>query len=111
MNHKTKMKWFHRIPAAMCILFTLSILGCYLHTSLVEMHREECIQNLRKIEIAKEDYERNNPYKGSGPPQVPDSNINNYIEGPDPQCPSGGHYRYNLIGTDATCSKERHRLP
>jgi hypothetical protein len=39
------------------------------------------------------------------------SEVNAYIKGGEPICPSGTRYSYNNIGTDATCEVEGHVLP
>jgi len=63
-----------------------------------------CCANLRQIETGKEQYAINNKLSNGDP--VADMNVlcPHYVK-QMPQCPSGGTYTPNAIGTFATCSR------
>ena len=64
--------------------------------------KEACIGNLMKIDAAKEQYALD--YNLSSGASVTDAQINTYMKGGAPSCPSDGTYTYGNIGTDPTCS-------
>jgi type II secretory pathway pseudopilin PulG len=69
-----------------------------------------CINNLRQIDGAKEQWALENK-KAEGDAVV-DADINLYIKGGAPACPSSGAYTYNAVGTDPICSVgDPHILP
>ena len=71
--------------------------------------RNACIQNLKMIDGAKEQWAIENK-KGSSDP-VDETQVNAYIKGGvAPTCPGGGAYTYNPVGTDPTCSIPTHTL-
>lgn len=72
-----------------------------------------CINNLRQIDGAKEQLAlEQNLTQGETPV---DTQVNEYIKGGDtPDCPSGGDYTYNEIGTNPVCNIDDptlHQLP
>lgn len=68
-----------------------------------------CINNLRQIESAKEQWAmENNQDEGAVPTQA---NLAPYIRGSFPTCPASGTYTINGVGTNATCSVSGHVLP
>ena len=67
-----------------------------------------CINNLRQIDGAKEQWALEKK-KSSGSASV-DTEINAYIKGPAPSCPSGGTYTYGAVDTSPTCSISGHTI-
>ena len=63
--------------------------------------QNSCINNLRQIQAGKEQLALEQA-KATGDP-VNWQEVNEYIKGGPPECPAGGTYGYNSIGTDATC--------
>lgn len=69
-----------------------------------------CIENLSQIEAAKQQWGLETKKNTGDEPAVSD------LVGPDkwiksyPECPSGGSYTYQPIGTDATCTISGHSL-
>jgi prepilin-type N-terminal cleavage/methylation domain-containing protein len=70
--------------------------------------RNACINNLRVIEGAKEEWAFEKKM-GDGS-KAKKTEINGYIKGGAPKCPGGGTYRYRAVGTDASCTIESHQL-
>lgn len=69
-----------------------------------------CINNLRLIDAAKEQYALENDVDSSVTPG--DDDIEPYMKGDAmPECPSSGSYTTGAIGTDPTCSESGHELP
>ncbi|MCX8052801.1 MAG: prepilin-type N-terminal cleavage/methylation domain-containing protein [Armatimonadetes bacterium] len=62
---------------------------------------KSCCSNLRQIETAKEQWAMDN--KASDGDDVTGDLWPDYIKD-EPQCPSGGDYTVNPIGTNAECS-------
>lgn len=68
--------------------------------------RNACINNLRQIDSAKEQWAmENNKDEGEVPSQ---SDLAPYIRGGFPTCPVNGTYTINGVGTPATCSIPTH---
>jgi len=68
----------------------------------------QCINNLRQIEGAKEQWALQN---GKPPGSVPTTaDILPFLNGKLPGCPNGGTYTLNAIGKPATCSVAGHGL-
>ncbi len=69
-----------------------------------------CINNLRQIDGAKEQYAIEN--NGAEGDTVADSDITVYIKGGAiPTCPAGGTYTTGDIGADPDCDYTDHDLP
>jgi hypothetical protein len=71
-------------------------------------HRNACINNLRQIDGAKEQWALDRR-KSEGELIVP-AQVNEYIKGGAPKCPNGGVYRYGKFGDVPTCSIPGHGL-
>lgn len=67
-----------------------------------------CVANLKQIDAAKEQWAMNNN-KNDGDASV-DADVNTFIKGGAPDCPSGGTYTYQAVGTAPTCSQAGHAL-
>jgi prepilin-type N-terminal cleavage/methylation domain-containing protein len=64
--------------------------------------RNACINNLRQIDGAKEQWALEN--KKSAGTAVVDAEVEAYIKGGAPKCPGGGAYTYNAVDTAPECS-------
>jgi prepilin-type N-terminal cleavage/methylation domain-containing protein len=73
--------------------------------------KNACINNLRQIDGAKEQWALENK-KNQGDAVVT-ADVNLYIKGGAPDCPSSGTYTYGAVGTDPACNKtaDGHVLP
>jgi hypothetical protein len=89
----------------------LAIAGVYVALSVIFMWPpvvlpdepcgNACVNNLRQIVGAKEQWAIENNKSGSDP--VAEAEVNRYIK-TVPQCPKGGKYTYNAVGVLPTCS-------
>lgn len=72
--------------------------------------KSTCINNLRLIDAAKEQYAlENNLDNGAG---VLPANVTPYLKtGAMPVCPANGAYTINAVGVSPTCSVAGHVLP
>lgn len=62
-----------------------------------------CINNLRQIDSAKEQWAMANNIAGTA--AVVTADVNAYIKGgATPVCPAAGTYTYNIMGTDPACT-------
>jgi prepilin-type N-terminal cleavage/methylation domain-containing protein len=77
-----------------------------------EAQKNLCIDNLRVIEGAKEQWAlMNNKAQGQ---EVDKAEVDSLIKETVPVCPADGDYAYNVIGEDPTCSlgaAQGHVLP
>lgn len=66
-------------------------------------NRNACINNLRIIDAAKEQWAGKHGHPNSTPVVIEE--VNEWIKGGrTPMCPNGGTYSYNPVGTYPTCS-------
>ncbi|MBE7499635.1 MAG: type II secretion system protein [Verrucomicrobiales bacterium] len=66
--------------------------------------RQACIMNLKAIDSAKEAWATEHR-KGNGD-AVDEAEVNsNLKDGRAPECPGGGTYTYNAVGSPPTCSQ------
>lgn len=68
-----------------------------------------CINNLRQIDGAKEQWALEN-HQPKGSPAIVEE-INKYIKGGQPKCPQGGVYIYGNIDEPPRCTVKDHILP
>jgi hypothetical protein len=69
-----------------------------------------CINNLRQIDAAKEQWALEQNKKNGDPVSIP--GISQYIKGNRiPTCPQGGTYKINAIGANPECDFPGHQLP
>jgi len=68
-----------------------------------------CINNLREIDGAKELWALENHKEDSAESIV--SEVDRYIKGGHPKCPSGGKYKYGKVSDSPRCSVQGHVLP
>ena len=72
--------------------------------------RNACINNLRTIDGAKQQWMLENKKEMKDTPTQ--SEVAAYLkDGQLPVCPIGGTYTINAVGEDPTCSAPNHRLP
>jgi prepilin-type N-terminal cleavage/methylation domain-containing protein len=69
--------------------------------------KNACINNLRQIEAAKEQWALETKQSTGSDPVT--TAINAYMKA-EPTCPAGGTYEYRIIGTNAVCSTTGHVL-
>ncbi len=69
-----------------------------------------CINNLRQIDAAKQQWALENSKPADAVPKAPD--LLPYLkDGIFPVCPDGGSYSLNAVGENPTCSIQGHVLP
>jgi len=68
-----------------------------------------CINNLRQIDGAKEQWALENNATDGG--AVTDAQVGDYIKGGFPTCPANGTYTTGNVGTDPACDVANHVLP
>jgi hypothetical protein len=82
-------------------------------TSLAVRQRNACINNLRQIDAAKQQWALENGKKTGD--AVTEADIKPYIkldaDGNLPKCPAGGTYTIGKVGENPTCSIPGHELP
>ena len=70
--------------------------------------KNACINNLRQIDGAKEQWALEK--KKAAGATITQSEVDEYIKGGTPKCPSGGTYTYNNVDTAPACSVTGHTL-
>jgi prepilin-type N-terminal cleavage/methylation domain-containing protein len=77
-----------------------------------QSQKNGCVNNLRQIDAAKEQWALENKLTNGAPINTGDSNVNTYIKGitgtNTPVCPAGGAYTYNPIGSNPVCDVPGH---
>ena len=68
-----------------------------------------CINNLRQIASGKAQWAL--AAHKSDNDTVNTTAVNEYIKGGEPDCPAGGTYTYNVVGSNPVCSVTNHVLP
>jgi hypothetical protein len=76
--------------------------------SPAEAERNQCINNLRQIDAAKQQWALENSKPDTAVPTVTD--LLPYFPNGFPSCPSGGRYTINAVGEYPTCSIAGHIL-
>jgi type II secretory pathway pseudopilin PulG len=72
--------------------------------------KNSCINNLRQIDAAKQQWALENKQNDTSSPSSDD--VRNYLkDNLYPHCPSSGTYTINNVNTDPTCSVAGHVLP
>lgn len=70
--------------------------------------RNACINNLRRIDGAKEQWALE--HKKEAGDLIVISEIYEYVKGGHPRCPTDGTYRYGKLGDAPLCSIKGHTL-
>jgi len=68
-----------------------------------------CVNNLRQIDGAKQQWALENRKTAEAVPSAPD--MAPYLKDGIPKCPAGGAYTLNAVGAHPTCSVAGHALP
>lgn len=68
--------------------------------------RVRCVDNLRQIDAAKEQWAMEN-FAAEGD-EVDEGRLAPYFQRGFPRCPAGGNYTINPVGTPPECSIETH---
>ena len=100
----------------MVVVAIIGLLAAIAVPSFIKSRRtarqNACVNNLRQIDSAKEQAALT--YKWQAGAQPSTTVVNLYIKGAStPECPSGGAYTYNYLGTNPTCnimSPTSHRI-
>jgi hypothetical protein len=71
--------------------------------------KNACINNLRQIDGAKEQWALEGHVKASAESVV--SEVDKYMKGGHPKCPDGGTYTYGKVSEPTRCSVKDHALP
>ena len=71
--------------------------------------KNACINNLRQIDGAKEQWALENKKKSGD--AIVEADVNDYIKGGAPSCPAGGSYTYGNVDAKPTCDVTGHILP
>lgn len=74
----------------------------------VKTQRETCLNNLRQIDAAKQQWSIENKKLKGYPVTI--SDISSYIRSGLPICPGQGNYTIGSVGTKPTCSVTDHVL-
>lgn len=77
--------------------------------TLAEAQREECIDNLRLIDAAKQQWAIDKNKRLNSAPSVLD--LLPYLPDGFPVCPSGGKYTIHSVSTSPSCSFPGHAMP
>jgi predicted RNase H-like nuclease (RuvC/YqgF family) len=77
---------------------------------LAIMHRNTCINGLRQIDGAKQQWALEHNKSGDAVPK-PEELLHYYKDGIAPACPDGGTYYLNTVDEVPTCTIEGHALP
>lgn len=114
MNHALNQRRGFTILEVMIVVAIIGILASVAIPSFVkaraDAQQNTCIENLQKIEGAKQIWATEQRKPSGATPTTAD------LIGPtlylkhSPECPSGGTYQFNYIGTNASCSVAGHVL-
>jgi hypothetical protein len=87
------------------IIPNFAVMGCGGPTS----SKNACINNLRQIDGAKEQWALENHVEASA--EIVVSEVDKYMKGGHPKCPAGGTYTYGKVSEPPRCSVKDHVLP
>lgn len=113
---KSRQQVAFTLVEIMVVVALIGLLAAVAVPSFIKSRRtarqNACINNLRQIDSAKEQAALTYKWQAGGQPTT--AVVNLYIKGAStPQCPSGGSYSYNYLGTNPTCnvlSPTSHRI-
>lgn len=106
MNFRTGRKSAFTLVEIMIVVAIIGLLASVAIPNFVKARqtaqRTACINNLRHIDGAKEQWALEN--KKSAGSAVVETEIDSYIKGGAPSCPGGGGYTYNVVDLPPICA-------
>jgi hypothetical protein len=112
-NTPAKRRWFWRVAIFAVlsvggfVVIVAPFIGCAggtRHTA----QRNACINVLKQIDAAKEQWARATYQPNDAPPDI--EQIDDYIHGGHRNCPAGGTYTYGNVGEPPRCTIKNHTL-
>jgi prepilin-type N-terminal cleavage/methylation domain-containing protein len=115
MRIKTNRKSGFTLVEIMIVVAIIGLLAAIAIPNFVKARttaqKNACINNLRQIDGAKEQWALENRLTEGATINNGDANVNGFIKGQQtPLCPGSGSYTYGNIGVNPTCSVPSHTL-